>query len=220
VKKFFRGVAFLTASTIFALTLTLAPRAFAARGEAAYSAADLKLMSTFLSNFTELGFTDFDLKTEGSDELLHMGAPDAAPDLIRFGVWHNYMNNYKSRISPCKVKDCEWGSLTIDGKHVAESVKKYFGIDFKPVSVTESDPPYYYDGKMYHFEGADGEAVYYARVSEASKEASGNIRMTGELYNADDESDKPGKFEAVAKPYKYDGKNTWSIVSMKTEYYD
>jgi hypothetical protein len=30
-------------------------------------------MSTFLSNFTELSFWNFDVKADGSDEMLHMG---------------------------------------------------------------------------------------------------------------------------------------------------
>jgi hypothetical protein len=89
----------------------------------------------------------------------------------------------------------------------------------KLVSVSESDPPYHYDGKLYNFEGADGEAVYYARVDKAVLNSSGQIVMTGELYNADDEDDKLGAFEAVAKPYKYAGRDTWSIVSMNTEFY-
>jgi hypothetical protein len=55
-------------------------------------------------------------------------------------------------------------------------------------------------------------------VKEASKNGSGQIIMTGELYNADDESDILGTFVAAAKPYKYDGKNTWAIISLKTEY--
>jgi hypothetical protein len=176
-----------------------------------FSKDDLKKMSTFLSNFTELGFTDFDAKEITNEE--------NPADMVRFGIWHNYVNNYKSRISQCKIKNCEWGSLVIDGKYVKESVKKYFGYDMKKLpSITESDSPHYYDGKLYHFEGADGEAVYYARVGEASKNDSGQIIMTGELYNADDESDILGTFVAVAKPYKYDGKNTWAIISLKTEY--
>jgi hypothetical protein len=177
---------------------------------AGFSKDDLKKMSTFLSNFTELGFMDFDAKEVTNEE-------DPA-DMVRFGIWHNYVNNYKSRISQCKIKNCEWGSLVMDGKYVKESVKKYFAYDMKKLpSITESDPPYYYDGKLYHFEGADGEAVYYARVREASKNDSGQIIMTGELYNADDESDILGTFVAAAKPYKYDGKNTWAIISLKTE---
>ena len=50
----------------------------------AASAAELKLMSTFLSNFTELGFMNFEAK-----ELTNEDDP---ADMIRFGIWHNYIN--------------------------------------------------------------------------------------------------------------------------------
>lgn len=177
----------------------------AADAKSEFSAADLKRMGTFLSNFTEIGFTDFDAK-----EITNENDP---ADMIRFGVWHNYLNNFKSRISRCQVKNCQWGSLTIDGRYVKESVKKYFDHDIKKMpSITESDPPYYYDGQRYHFEGADGEAVYYARVDEAKRDNSGRIIMRGELYNADDPDDKPGKFEATAKPHIHDGKDTWGTI--------
>jgi hypothetical protein len=197
--------------------LTFAATAFAA-AQIKPNAAELKKMSTFLSNFTELGFMNFDIEADGSDELLHLGAPGAAPDLIRFGIRHNYINNYKSRIAKCKTKSCEYGSLVIDGKHVAESVKKYFDLDLKNQSVTDSDPPYFYDGKLYHFEGADGEATYYADVHEAPEGNGGVFVMTGELYNADDKTDRPATFEAKAKPYKFGGKDTWAILSINTEW--
>ncbi len=186
--------------------------AFAA-ADKVFSSAELKKMSTFLSNFTELGFMSFDAK-----ELTNEKEP---ADMIRFGIWHNYLNNYKSRIAQCKKKDCEWGSLVIEGKYVTETIKKYFDVDYKKLaSVTESDPPYFYDGKLYHFEGADGEAVYYARVDEAEKNSKGQIVMRGEIFNAEDENDLLGSFVALAKPHKFGGKDTWAILSMETEYYD
>jgi len=177
----------------------------------AFSNAELKLMSTFLSNFTEVGLINFDASDVTNEN-------DPA-DMIRFGILHNYINNYSNRIALCKEKGCKWGLLVIDGKHVKESVNKYFGYDLKKLpSVTESTPPYYYDGNLYHFAGVEGETIYYARVDKAARNASGQIVMTGELYNSEDEKDKRGKFEAVAKPYRYSGRNTWAIVSMRTEY--
>ena len=183
--------------------------------EAGFSQAQLERMSTFLSNFTELGFMNFDLEKSGDDDVLHLGGDPSDPDLIRFGIWHNYLNNYQSRIRQCPVKDCEHGSLVIDAKAVAESVKKYFNIDLTHRSVDQSDPPYYFDGKLYHFEGADGEAVYHAEVKQALQE-DGIIRMTGDIYNADNREDRPCTFEATARPCRWDGKDTWAILSMKT----
>ena len=181
-----------------------------------FTAQQLKLMSTFLSNVTEQGFYDFDVKKSDDDDTLHLGGDPSNPDLIRFGIRHNYINNFKSRIRKCTKKNCEYGSLTIEGKFVAESVKKYFDIDLKNASVEDSDPPYHFDGKFYHFEGADGEAVYYAEVKEATKEGD-IVRMTGEIYNAEDKDDRPYAFEATAKPYKWNGKDTWVILSMMTK---
>ena len=186
---------------------------FAGCSFAAPDAAGLKKMSTFLSNFTEQGFFNFDIEADGGDDALHLGDP-SSPDLIRFGIMHNYINNFKSRIRNCAKKNCPYGSLVIDAKFVAESVKKYFDIDLKHRSVKDSDPPYHYDGKVYHFEGADGEAVYYAEVKKAVNER-GVVRMTGDIYNADDKTDRPWTFEAFAKPYKWKGKDTWAILSLR-----
>lgn len=186
--------------------------AFAAKDEG-YSSADLKKMSAFLSNFTELGFMSFDAK-----ELTNEDDP---ADMIRFAIQHNDVHNYKSRIAQCKKKNCEWGSLVIEGKYVTETIKKFFDVDYKKLaSVPESDPPYFFDGKLYHFDGADGEPAYYARVDEAEKNSEGQIVMRGVIYNAEDESDLLGSFEALAKPHKFGGKDTWAILSMETERYD
>ena len=200
-----KTVMFLTVLSLFAFSCA------AFGGAKGFSAAELKRMSTFLSNFTELGFMDFDAEVLTNE--------DDPADMIRFGIWHNYINNYKSRIARCKKKDCEWGSLVIEGKYVTESIKKYFGVDYKKLaSVTESDLPFYYDGTYYHFEGADGEAVYYARVDEAVRDSEGRIVMRGEIYNTEDKNDILGKFTALAKPHKFNGKDTWAILRMETEF--
>ena len=183
---------------------------------ALFGKEEMKRMSVFISNFTELGFYDLDVENE-SDGALYLGGPDAAPDLIRFGILHNYVNNFKSRVRKCAAKNCGHGSLTLEGKFVQESVKKYFDLNLKNQSVVDSDPPYYFDGKRYHFEGADGEAVYYAEVKEASREG-GVVTMSGELYNAEDKKDRPATFRAVAKPYKWNGKDTWAILSLRSEF--
>ena len=198
------------ALAVFCLVL---PGAAAA---APFGKDEMKRMSVFLGNFTELGYYELDLEEEG-DGTLHLGGPDAAPDLIRFGIGHNYINNFKSRVKKCAEKDCEHGSLTIEGKFVQESVKKYFDLELENRSVMDSDPPYFFDGRLYHFEGADGEAVYYAEVKTASREG-GVIRMSGELYNAEDRKDRPATFQAVAKPYKWNGKDTWAILSIRSEF--
>ena len=201
----------LCAAAVLAV-LTLTGAAIAAQ----FGKDEMKRMSVFVSNFTEQELYDFDMEQE-SDGMLWLGGPDAAPDLIRFGIRHNYINNFKSRIKRCTEKNCEHGSFTLDGKFVQESVKKYFGLDVENRSVMDSDPSYYFDGKLYHFNGEDGEAVYYAEVISASR-TGGVIDMSGEIYNVKDKKYRPATFQAVARPYKWKGKDTWSIVRLKTDF--
>ena len=166
------------------------------------SSAELKKMSVFVSNFTEIGMYNFDV-----DDI-----SDA--ELARFGIWHNWHNNFKSRIQRCPNKNCPYGSYVIDKKFVAESVKKYFDIDIEHQSAPDNYG--HYDGKKYyHFEGATGEAVQ-ARVYNAEKE-DGFIIMTGKTYWPDNDEIEGRTFTAIAEPYKYNGKNTWVIVSLETD---
>ncbi len=174
-----------------------------------FSATDLKSMSVFLSNFTELGFMDVDAAV-----FLDEKAPG---DMIRFGIWHNYVNNFKSRVKQCNDKNCQWGSLTMDGKYVRESLRRYFGYELKKLpTVEDSDPPYHFDGTLYHFEGADGEAVYYAVVNDAKIAKDGLVHMGGDICNAEDKEDILGTFTAIAKPHTWNGKKTWALVELRT----
>ncbi|MCR5347233.1 MAG: hypothetical protein K6E38_05590 [Fretibacterium sp.] len=218
MKKFF-FVKVLLACLMVGLLIAAASAAQPAKGSKASKpsqAQQLRQMSTFLSNFTEVGLFDFDLGKGADGDTLHLGGNPSHPELIRFGIMHNYINNYKSRIKPCPTKGCKHGSLVIDAKFVAESVKKYFGIRLKHVSVKDPGQPFYFDGRLYHFEGADGEAVYYAEVKQAERDGA-IIRMTGDLYNSEDKDDRPYTFEAAAKPYKWNGKDTWVILSFKAQ---
>lgn len=180
-----------------------------------FSEADRKAMGVFLSNFTEIGMTNF---TAG--DVLNTEKPY---EMIRFGIWHNFINNY-SRIQPCTTHECPWGSLTIDCASVRDSLQRYFGYTLRQclsASHPDSGSPYdsyHFDGTKYHFEGASGEAVYHARVKEASQGADGLIEMKGVLYNADDEKDILGSFTALARPHTWKGKNTLAIVSLKTQF--
>ena len=187
------------------------------------SAADLKRFNTFLSNFTEQGFTNFSVGSPGEEDeddgMPYLGGDPSDPDLIRFGIFHNFINNFKSRVAKCGTKDCEWGSYTMDGKHVAESVKKYFGLDLKNASVTESDPPFYFDGKLYHFDGfIDDGDTYYADAKDITRTNGGVLLARGEIYNVKNNKDRPATFEATARPYKWQGRDTWAILSFNAEW--
>ena len=195
------------AALALAIFLSFAGTAGAQGSKMAVDAGTLKRMGVFLSNFTEVGF--WDIASVGSV---------AREDLVRFGIQHNYINNFKSRIAKSNGTHGDPPfDLAIAGKWVAESVKKYFDLELEHGSVLESDPPYYYDGERYHLYGADGEAIYHARVKEAFNLSAGSIRMTGELYNADGNDDTTYPFEAVAKPHKFGGRDTWAIISLRTK---
>ena len=165
------------------------------------SRTEMARMGTFISNFTELGMYNIDIDSVTTEEL------------VRFGVWHNYVNNFNSRIKRCPKKNCPYGGLIIDKKYVAEAVEKYFDIEIDHDS-TDNE---HFDSKVYHFDAADGETRYYADVNEVSRKGN-TITMRGEIYSAEDEDDRPGTFIARAKPYKFNGKSTWSILSLKTNW--
>lgn len=178
---------------------------------AAPTQKELKDMSLFLSNFTEQGFMDVNVK--------EMSHPDSYPDLVRFGIWHNYMNNFKSRVQQNKDNPGDTGELRIKAAYVEESVQKYFGIKIKADrSVDQSDPPYFFKGGYFSFFGSDGEAPWYARVKDASSPEKGIWELQGEIYNADDPEDIYGTFSATIKEAMWGKKHTYVMVSMTSEY--
>ena len=173
-------------------------------------------MGVFLSNFSEVHMLNFD-----AADVLNPEKPYA---MIRFGIWHNYINNYKKRIRNCTDAGCKWGSLTIDGRYVKESIERYFGYKLKECpSVEGSLAPtpadsYHFDGKVYHFEGAAGEAVYHAKVDRAWQREDGLFEMQGRMCLAEDMEDCPARFTALARPHVWKGRKTWAAVSLHTQF--
>ena len=197
---------------IFAFTVTAS--------HAETKAQELKRMGIFISNFTEQGFYNFDIDEEGDEDMIHLGDPSNMGELIRFGIAHNVINRSKSTIRKCTRRDCDYGSSTMTGKSVAESVRKYFDMGIKNQSVMGDAPEAFYDGESYHLEPNQWkpETVYYAEVQDVSSRR-GIITMTGELYNLHRKSDRPATFTAEAKPYRWDKKDTWSIISLRVEWH-
>ena len=174
-------------------------------------------MSTFVSNFVEVRFPDFDMQKGEAP-------PNSA--LIRFGIGHNLINNRESRIKFCPQESCTHGSWNIDAKFVAESVKKYFDLDVQHRSVSGDDgrSRFHFDGKSYHFEVSDfdsgGDAMpSHATVKRAVRDGD-VIRMSGDIYYESVEEEKPyiaAAFVVTAKPHTWNGKKTWAILSLKRE---
>ncbi len=166
-----------------------------------FSAADLERMSIFISNFSELGMTHVTAEEVKKTPHLYIG----------FGVWHNYVNNFRSRIVP--VPGNESGMVSIDVKYVQESLKKYFNITVEDWPSTQE---YTLKGKQYIFMGADGELRRHAKVTKAQVQpADGTLLMMGYYYNVEDASDVHGSFTAVTKPHQWQGKNTWALIALE-----
>jgi len=187
-----------TALFIFALALLTL--------NASRSNDEIKRMGIFISNFTELGMYDIDIDTVENSEL------------VRFGIGHNVINNPKSTVRKCTLPGCEYGPSLMPGSSVTESVKKYFDLDVKNETVTGS-PEAIFDGRSYHFDAQEWKPddVYYAEVQDVNR-GRGFVQMEGELYNIKKKSDRPAWFTAKAKPYRYNGKNTWAILSLSVEW--
>ena len=185
---------------------------------AAKKNSEIKRMGIFVSNFTELSMYDFDLEEDSDDDMLHLGDPENMDELIRFGIGHNIINN-KKLILKCTRKKCEYGSSTIKKENVAASVEKYFDLPVKHQNVFGDAPEAEYDGKLYHFnkKNWDSDVTYYADVQDVKKERR-IIVMSGELYDVDNPKDRPATFVARAKPYEWNGKDTWAILSLKVDW--
>ena len=205
---------FLALALILAVIFSISGAAFAASKKN----DEKKRMGIFISNFTELGMYEFDIEEEGPDEILHLGDPYSMGELIRFGIGHNIINN-KKLIQKCKREDCDFGSSTISKESVAASVQKYFDLPVKHQKVLGDAPEIDYDGKLYHFDKKAflNDTIYYADVQDVTK---GNnfIVMEGELYELDNPKHRPATFVAKAKPYKWNNKDTWAILSLSVEW--
>ena len=105
----------------------------------------------------------------------------------------------------------------MDAKTVAASVRKYFDLPVEHEdAVDKYGQVYPYRKGTYYFHAASGEEVIYADVQSVSKKGK-VITMRGELYNLESRRDVRGTFVATAKPHKWNGKDTWAILSMSSE---
>jgi hypothetical protein len=174
-------------------------------------------MSVFISNFTEVRLFNFDIE-EGDDdgkEPLHFGSNNAA--LLAFGIKHNAINNKKLVKKARLNANGETYDRAVNAKTVAASVRRYFDLPVEHEdAIDKYGQVYPYRKGMYYFQAASGEEVIYADVQKVSKKGK-VITMRGELYNVESRSDVRGTFVATAKPHKWNGKNTWAILSMSSE---
>ena len=194
---------------IFLLALTLI--LCGCRGHGDFSKDQMRRMSIFISNFTELGMLNCNVRT-----LLDESNPHA---MLDFSIRHNYFNNYNSSVASCPLLDCPWGPLTMKGGAVQTSLKRYFDYDLPWLpSAEKGSPPYHFDGSLYHFTPPEKPGlVRFARVNRARLTNEGLVKMRGEIYNAENEKEILGTFKAVAKPHTWNGRKTWALVEIHTK---
>ena len=187
-----------------AITLVCESGAYAADG---FSKDTMKRMGTFVSNFTELKMYNL---------------PDAQAlineQYAEFGVLHEKMNNFNS------FKQEGNSRASIEASHIENAVMRYFGRQFSahcsvPVGTRSWAIQFDAKTKRYTIQRTDepeSAVVTYARVEKAENLPDGNVRMTGTLHNAKDESELRGTFVAVARPHKWNGRDTWALLSLKS----
>ena len=173
----------------------------------ASAAEPFKDMSIFISNFTEVGLADFKAK-----DILNPAAPG---EMLRFGIYHNFINNFKTRIKKCTDKKCPQGSFKVEGKFVAESLKKYFDYTLNHAELNLAGTPYTYDGTFYHFKGMTDDPKEYAEVTKAQKNAD-KIQMSGRIYFQYDPHKTNATFKAIARPHTFQGKKNFAILAITT----
>ncbi|MBQ9390170.1 MAG: hypothetical protein IJU07_08360 [Synergistaceae bacterium] len=165
-------------------------------------------MSEFVTGFIELDYYNFDSRN------ITMG------ELIKFGIWHNYMHNWDSDRKLIEQVENDSYNCAVSAKNVEAAVRKYFALPVKHQNINIDGFVYPYKNGMYYFNAADG-VPSRAEVQEATKK--GNvITMRGKIVfnNVDDEDEILGEFVATAKPHKWKGKNTWVILSLKSIFYE
>lgn len=165
---------------------------FKLKKKVALSPSESKKLGVFLSNFTELQLYKFDTNKA------------SISDLIRFGIWHNYINNFNSRIGSSN------GKLYISKSYVEESILKYFNIKFKDHRNIQN---FKYNGKGYTFEGSDGERIYYVQIDGFYDLGSNNFRIYGHLYDPDSGDEVVSRVDATVKKLK--SSNGYSYVLLK-----
>jgi hypothetical protein len=118
----------------------------AAGKDVTLSATEQKKLNVFFSNFSEAYLEPF---TAGNitDE-----------ELIKFGVLHNFKNNYK-------LFEKSGDYLMIKSDAVSKSIEKYFGKTFTAHKPTKE---YKYKGGYYFIPNADGEAFTFSQVASMS----------------------------------------------------
>ncbi len=171
---------------------------------------DKNKIGTFLSNFTECDYLNIT-----REEMI-----ESRDILVSFAMCHLDINAPKQfkDVSDCDKhpKECSYGDKKISDKAVAKVIKRYLAYDFNDFQPTDF---HQYRNNYFYMSYGAKELLYAAVVKNIYALSNGNLKVTAALYNTVTEK-KPSEdavtITAEIKPYVWDGKKTWSLVSIKT----
>lgn len=196
---------------MFVITMGVVSAATAAAANAPADDKTMKAMGVFLSNFTECGFYNTTREEMTADN----------ENLVNFAICHLRINAWKKSftlIPGCELggdEKCSHGDHMVSADKVARVVKKYLDYDMKKHAGTSQ---YYYNKGFYYLYAADGEQTMNAVVRKVRKLDNGNFEVSSSLFNTETQ-DRPSTDDihmvSVIKPYVFESKNTWSLVSTK-----
>ncbi|MBR7059718.1 MAG: hypothetical protein IKI22_03850 [Neisseriaceae bacterium] len=174
---------------------------------------ELDKLSVFISNFVEARIEVRDIKSFLTEK--------NADKLLEFGIFHNYLNNWKTRFENAKCPKDSEGKQAIETKYVVESIEKFFGYKLKtlPESINGSTV---LKNNCYYLYAGDGEMYPNAIVSYAERNPKNNhILLAGITYYPDYEdgnfdSDGIAFFTAEVKPAIWNRKQTYNLIRLVT----
>lgn len=161
----------------------------------AFSEDRMGRLGTLISNFTEVGFYNRDIQNLSNGEYIY------------FGVTHQRMNH--------AFKKSKAGYVCVPASDVETNVSRYFG---KKLMRHDSISEMFYDRikRCYEVLDPNDEQRIHAKVLDVQDNSDETLTVTGLLYDEDSPSKQYGNFRAHLKPRLWRGKDTWTLISIKT----
>lgn len=179
---------------------------------AEFNSETMKKMGVFLSNFTETGLRNFNLS-----ELT--GTDQGIQQIVMFAYNHIRINTPAKYISEAQ----EYYNLNrVSEKDLNAVLQRYMDLDgFLSSRARQQDefilPDYINTLNTWEFPDQVPDLAEYVEVTSASRQDDGTVLMEGRTYYPDLNISSGSKCEAVAKPHKYQNKDTWAIISLHCE---
>ncbi|MDR0620410.1 MAG: hypothetical protein LBJ61_00800 [Deltaproteobacteria bacterium] len=170
-----------------------------------FSQQDLERMSIFISKILEV-------------QAIHSYRVNdmELSDILYFAVEHNLYNNYNTRIKSCNRKFDQGKCKEIEVSYLYETIKKYFDINvvFNSDLYIMDGMKYYFTGHSYQFPDFGNEIGVRGVVKTASRLSGNRILLKGDAIYIPKNSINAA-FEAVIRPHRWNGQDTYALISIK-----